>query len=147
MVEGRSTCGGPSTSTVRCWTSSYGLASYGAAKTPLPELATVEHLHVRAAARLNSRVEASHQPARRRERQMRRFASLHSAQRFLTAFSRFCNRFRPRRHLLTAAAYRATTRGRVASWREVASPRVAGYARHRLRDERTWLRSPTQSLT
>ena len=38
---------------------------------------------------------------------MRRFKSLASAQRFLAAFSRVTNLFRPRRHLLTAGAYRA----------------------------------------
>ena len=96
-----------------------GLASYGAAKARLPELAAVEHLRVRAAARLNNRVEQSHQPARLRERQMRRFKSVPSAQRFLAAFGRFCNHFRPRRHLLTAAEYRAVRRVRYAGWREL----------------------------
>jgi len=37
-----------------------GLASYGAAKARVSELATVEHVRVRAAARLNNRVEQSH---------------------------------------------------------------------------------------
>jgi hypothetical protein len=41
-----------------------GLASYGAAKARVPELAAVEHLRVRAAARLNNRVEQS-QPGTR----------------------------------------------------------------------------------
>ena len=60
----------------------------------MPELAGVAHLRVRAAARLNNRVEQSHQPTRLRERVMRRFKSVPSAQRFLAAFSSFCNHFR-----------------------------------------------------
>lgn len=97
------------------------LASYGAAKARVRELEEVEHLRVRAAARLNNRVEQSHQPTRLRERQMRRFKSLPSAQRFLAAFSRFCNHFGVRRHLLTADEHRAVRRIRYASWRELIS--------------------------
>ena len=95
------------------------LASYVAAKARLPELAAVEHVLVRSARRCNNRVEQAHQPTRVRERVMRRFKSAASAQRFLDAFSRVSNLFRPGRHLLTAAAYRATMRERVATWREV----------------------------
>jgi putative transposase len=95
------------------------LASYGAAKARLPELAAVEHLHVRSAARLNNRAEQSHQPTRLREYAMRRFKSIPSAQRFLAAFSRFSNHFRPRRHRLTAAEYRAVRHVRYSSWREL----------------------------
>ena len=98
-----------------------GLASYGAAKVRVPELAAVEHRRVRAAARLNNRVEQSHQPTRVRESVMRRFKSVASAQRFLAAFSAFCNHFRPRRHLLTAAEYRIVRHVRYASWRELSS--------------------------
>ncbi len=94
-----------------------GLASYGAAKARLPELATVEHLRVRAAARLNNRVEQSHQPTRLREYLMRRFKSLASAQRFLSAFSGFCNHCRLRRHLLTAGAHRTVRHERYVAWR------------------------------
>ncbi len=97
------------------------LASYGAAKAQMPEFATVEHRRVRAAARLNNRVEQSHQPTRLRERQMRRFKSVPSAQRFLAAFSRFCNHFRVRRHLLAAPAYRSVRRARYEAWRELAT--------------------------
>ncbi len=102
-----------------------GLASYGAATGRVPELAAVEHLRVRAAARLNNRVEQSHQPTRLRERQMRRFKSIASAQRFLAVFSRFCNHFRLRRHLLTAAEHRAVRHSRFSSWREVAATPTA----------------------
>ena len=101
------------------------LGSYAAALTRLPELAGVEHVQVRSALRCNNRVEQAHQPTRVRERVMRRFKSAASAQRFLDAFSRVGNLFRPGRHRLTAAAYRATMRERVATWREVAGLRAA----------------------
>jgi len=51
---------------------------------------------------------------------VRRFKSLPSAQRFLAAFSRFCNHFRVRRHLLTAGVHRAVRRARYEAWRELA---------------------------
>ena len=95
-----------------------GLASYGAAKARVPELVTVEHLRVRAAARLNNRVEQSHQLTRTRERQMRRSKSGPSAQQPLAVFSRFCNHFRVGRRLLTAGAHRVVRRARCARWRE-----------------------------
>jgi putative transposase len=96
------------------------LGSYAAALAQVPALSGVEHLHVRSAMRCNNRVVQAHQPTRVRERVMRRFKSAPSAQRFLDAFSRVGNLLRPRRHLLSAAAYRATMRERNATWREVA---------------------------
>ncbi len=101
------------------------LGSYAAALARLPELAEVEHLQVRAARRCNNRVEQAHQPTRVRERVMRRFKSSTSAQRFLDAFTRVGNLFRPGRHRLPAAAYRATMRERVAVWHDVAKLRAA----------------------
>ena len=95
------------------------LGSYAAALTSLPQLAGVEHLRVRSALRCNNRVEQAHQPTRVRERVMRRFKSVESAQWFLDAFSRVGNLFRPGRHRLAAAAYRATMREWVATWHEV----------------------------
>jgi putative transposase len=95
------------------------LASYAVAKARIPGLHTAKHIHVRAAARLNNRAEQSHQPTRARERRMQRFKSPAQAQRFLTAFSRVCNLFRPRRHLLTASAYQSTMKDRFQTWREV----------------------------
>jgi putative transposase len=50
---------------------------------------------------------------------MQRFKSPVQAQRFLTAFSRTCNLFRLRRHLLTAAEYRDTLQNRFHTWRGV----------------------------
>ena len=49
------------------------LRSYAAAKAQIPELAKVEHVLVKAAARLNNRAGNSHQPTRERERRMRGF--------------------------------------------------------------------------
>ncbi len=54
------------------------LASYGAAKRAV--MPSVEHRKHKG---LNNRAETSHQPTRRRERQMKRFKSAGQAQRFL----------------------------------------------------------------
>ena len=56
---------------------------------------------------LNNRAGVSHQPTRRRERQMQRFKSARQAPRFLSAHSRIHNHFQLRRHLIAAADYRA----------------------------------------
>ncbi len=101
------------------------LGSYAAALPQLPEMQSVEHVQVRSAQRCNNRVEQAHQPTRLRERVMRRFRSPASAQRFLEAFSRVGDLFRPGRHRLRAAAYRATMRERVGTWRAAAGPCAA----------------------
>ncbi len=90
------------------------LASYGAARREV--LPSVEHRQHR---RLNNRAENSHQPTRERERRMRRFKSPGHAQRFLAAYGPIIGHFRPRRHRLTAAAYRETRTARFATWRAV----------------------------
>jgi putative transposase len=95
------------------------LASYAAAKQRIPGLNAVKHVYVRATARLNNRIEPSHQPTRIRERRMQRFKSPAQAQRFLTAFSGSCNLFRVQRHLLVAAEYRTVMKDRFQIWREV----------------------------
>jgi putative transposase len=97
------------------------LGSYAAALRGLPDLEGVEHLQVRSALRCNNRVEQAHQPTRIRERRMGRFRCPTSAQRFLSAFARVCNLFRPRRHLLSASEYRAILRDRFTTWREAAA--------------------------
>jgi len=56
------------------------LTSYGAAKQAI--MPKVEHRQHKG---LNNRAENSHQPTRRRERQMKRFKSSRQAQRFLSA--------------------------------------------------------------
>jgi len=78
------------------------LRSYGVAKRQL--LPGVEHRQSRY---LNNRAENSHRPTRRRERQMQRFKSPEQAQTFLCAHAFIHGHFHPRRHLLTADAYRA----------------------------------------
>lgn len=50
---------------------------------------------------------------------MRGFHSAGGAQRFLSAFSGICPHFRPRRHRLTADAYRSEMDIRFATWNEV----------------------------
>jgi len=97
-------------------------ASYGAAMREV--LPSVEHRRHKG---LNNRAENSHQPTRERERRMRRFTSPGHAQRFLAAYGPIAGHFRPRRHRLTAAAYRATRAARFATWRAVTG--VAALAR------------------
>jgi len=65
---------------------------------------------------LNNRAEDSPQPTGGRERRMRRFRSLGHAQRFLAADGPIASHCRPRRHRLTAAAYRETRNDRCAAW-------------------------------
>ena len=79
-------------------------------------LPSVEH---RRHKELDNRAEHAHQPTRERERRMRRFKSPGHAQRFLAAYGPIVGHCRPRRHRLTAAAYRATRAARCASWRPV----------------------------
>ncbi len=95
------------------------LASYGAAKREA--LPSVEH---RQHKRLNNRAENSHQPTRERERRMRRFKSPGHTQRFLAAYGPIASHFRPRRHRLTAAAYRQTRAERFQTWHDVTGTQV-----------------------
>jgi putative transposase len=62
------------------------LRSYPAAKAEIPELATVKHVFVKAAARLNNRAQNSHQLTRDRERRMRGFRDPKRTQKFLSCF-------------------------------------------------------------
>ena len=90
------------------------LASYGAAKREV--MASVEHRKHKG---LNNRAENSHQPTRRRERQMKRFKSVRQAQRFLAAHDGISNLFHLRRHHVPAAQYRATRTEAFQVWAEV----------------------------
>ena len=90
-----------------------GLKSYGVAhREILPE---VEH---RSSRYLNNRVENSHRPTRRRERQMQRFKSRRHAQRFLSSHSMIYGHFRLCRHLLAATRYRAARTKAFRIWRK-----------------------------
>ena len=97
------------------------LKSYAAAKREI--LPGVEHRQSRY---LNNRAEVSHQPTRRRERQMQRFKSARQAQRFLSSHSRIHNHFQLRRHRLSAAEHRQARDSAFRTWRDVAGvPRAA----------------------
>ena len=56
---------------------------------------------------------------RKRERGMGWFRGPISAQRFLSAFTRVCNLFRARRHLLSASEYRTILQDRFGTWWEI----------------------------
>src|SRR5918997_610522 len=68
---------------------------------------------------LNDRAENSHQPTRRRERQMKRFKSPRQAQRFLSAHDQIGNLFHLRRDHVTAVRYRAARARASEAWAEV----------------------------
>jgi len=90
------------------------LASYGAAKRAV--MPSVEHRKHKG---LNNRAENSHQPTRRRERQMKRFKSPGQAQRFLSAHDGINNLFHLRRHQVPATQYRAARIQAFQVWAEV----------------------------
>ena len=88
--------------------------SYGAAKREIRP--GVEHRQSRY---LNNRCEHAHRPTRQREYRMQGFKSAGHAQRFLSAYGPIAQHFRPRRHLLSASAYRQEMRNRFESWAEM----------------------------
>src|SRR6187551_2420730 len=90
------------------------LASYSAAKDEV--MPSVEHRRHKG---LNNRAENSHQPTRRRERQMKRFKSPGQAQRFLSAHDQINNLFHLRRDHVTASEYRATRAQAFQTWAAV----------------------------
>ena len=90
------------------------LASYGAAKRAV--MPSVEHRKHKG---LNNRAENSHQPTRRRERQMKRFKSAGQAQRFLSAHDGINNLFLLRRHQVPATQYRAARTKAFQAWAEI----------------------------
>ena len=70
----------------------------------------------------NNRAEASHQPTRQREHQMRRFKSAAHAQRFLSVHGLVQNLFRVDRHLLRAVHHRSLRERSFRIWDEVTCP-------------------------
>src|SRR5215216_5688794 len=90
------------------------LASYRAAKGEV--MPSVEH---RSHKGLNNRAENSHQPTRRRERQMKGFTSASQAQRFLSAHDQINNLFPLRRDHLPARQYRAARTQAFQTWAAV----------------------------
>jgi transposase-like protein len=89
-----------------------GLASYGAAMDQLD----LRHLHRPGRLRENNRVENSHLPIRRRERQQQRFKSQPSAQRFLTTHAAIYNTFNIQRHLISRPTLRRFRAEADATW-------------------------------
>ena len=69
----------------------------------------------------NNRAEASHQPTRLRERQMRRFKSVGHAQHFLSVHGLVQNLFRTGRHLLRAVHHRFLRARAFEVWDEATS--------------------------
>ena len=67
----------------------------------------------------NNRAELSHQPTRVRERGMRRFKSMHQAQRFLSVHAAVYNLFNLGRHLVSAEHYRNLRRDAFTRWTEL----------------------------
>ena len=90
------------------------LASYSAAKGEV--MPSVEHRRHKG---LNNRAENSHQPTRRRERQMKRFTSAGQAQRFLAAHDQINNLFHLHRNHRPASQYRAARAKAFQTWAEV----------------------------
>jgi putative transposase len=70
---------------------------------------------------LNNRAENSHQPARRRERQMKRFKSARQAQRFLSAHDQIANLFHRRRDHVSASEFRAARARTIEVWVDISS--------------------------
>ncbi len=96
------------------------LASYPAAKKEL--MPGIEHRRHRG---LNNRAENSHQPTRRRERQMKRFKSVGQAQRFLSAHDQINNLFPLYREHVSATDYRAARTRAFELWAEVSGVAAA----------------------
>src|SRR4051812_43376103 len=90
------------------------LASYSAAKDEV--MPSVEHRRHKG---LNNRAENSHQPTRRRERQMKRFKSPGQAQRSLPAHDQIATLSPPRRDPPPARQYRAARTQALQTWAEV----------------------------
>lgn len=97
------------------------LKSYAAAKREI--LPKTEHRQSRY---LNNRAEVSHQPTRRRERQMQRFKSMRQAQRFLSTHSRIHSHFQLRRHLVPTIEYRFFRAEAFGVWEHITRIAVTG---------------------
>ncbi len=89
-----------------------GLALYGAALDQLE----MRHLHSPGRLRDSSRVENSHLPIRRRERQQQRFKSQASTQRFLTTHAAIYNTFNIQRHLISRSTLRRFRADAYTAW-------------------------------
>src|SRR4051794_35090214 len=96
------------------------LGSYSAAKGELtPGVAHRRHKG------LNNRAENSHQPTRRRERQMKRFKSARQAQRFLSTHDQISNLFHLPRDHVSASEYRAARARAFGTWADISGVAAA----------------------
>jgi transposase-like protein len=91
------------------------LRSYGAAFAEIGIAARHER-----GLRKNNRAEVSHQPLRRREREMQRFRSPGSARRFVSMHAAAYNTFNVQRHLISRRTLRAFRAEAMARWRAAA---------------------------
>ncbi|MEQ8968628.1 MAG: IS6 family transposase, partial [Azospirillaceae bacterium] len=66
--------------------------------------------------RLNNRAEVSHQPTRRRERELQRLKSPRSAQRFPALHAAVYNAFNLQRHLISRATLRRFRAAALDTW-------------------------------
>ena len=96
------------------------LGSYGAARKD--KGLTIEHRQHKG---LNNRAENSHQPTRRRERQMKRFKSARQVQRFLSIHDPIGTLFHLRRHRLPAAGYGRARTAAFGTWANITSVALA----------------------
>jgi putative transposase len=96
------------------------LCSYSAAKKEI--MPGVEYRQHKG---LNNRAENSHQPTRRRERQMKRFKSARHVQRFVSIHDPIANLFYLRRGHVTASQYRAARSQAFEDWAEIAGAPLA----------------------
>ena len=88
------------------------LASYGSALRKLG----LKHLHRPGRLRENNRIENSHLPIRRRERQQQGFKSQASAQKFLTTHAAIYNTFNIQRHLISRPTLRCFRAEAATAW-------------------------------
>jgi putative transposase len=94
--------------------------SYGAARRDMG--LRIEHRQHKG---LNNRVENSHQPTRRRERQMKRFKSARQVQHFLSIHDPINNLFHLRHHQLTATSFREARSAAFEAWAGITSIALA----------------------
>jgi putative transposase len=92
------------------------LRSYQAAKTEIPELASVKHVFVKAAARLNKGLKTVTGPRVNASGACVAFATLNALRNFSPALGR--QHFALKRHLLRASLYRKQLATHFAAWRE-----------------------------
>ena len=93
------------------------LRSYQAAKTEIPELASVKHVFVKAAARLNKGLKTVTGPRVNASGACVAFATLNALRNFSPALGR--QHFALKRYLLRASLYRKQLAARFVAWREL----------------------------